>query len=255
VAIRTLPYQAFVGVMRGCHHRCSYCVVPRTRGGREESRPILEVVDEVRELADDGVLEVTLLGQNINSYGRSLADRPKLSDLLEKVHEVGGIERIRFVTSNPMDLEAELLEAMGALPKVMEYLHFPAQSGSNEVLRRMFRGYTRERYLELAAMARELVPGIELASDFIVGFPGETEADFEETVDLMERVRFQNCYVFKYSPRPKHYPTTFRTSGNASGTSDCWPSRSATPSPSTRPVSAAPTRCWWRGSRNGIRNG
>jgi tRNA-2-methylthio-N6-dimethylallyladenosine synthase len=202
IAVRPRRHQAFVAVMRGCHHRCAYCVVPRVRGGKEQSRPIEDIVEEVRTLAGDGVLEVTLLGQNINSYGKSLPDRPALPTLLEAVHEVPGIERIRFVTSNPMDLERELLLAMGALPKVMEYLHFPAQSGSNRVLKRMFRGYTRERYLELAKQARELVPDLELASDFIVGFPGETEDDFEETIDLMERIRFQQSFVFKYSVRP-----------------------------------------------------
>jgi len=202
VAVRSQPFKAFVAVMRGCHHRCAYCVVPRTRGGREQSRPIVEVVAETRILADDGVREVTLLGQNINSYGKSLPDRKKLPDLLRAVAGVEGIDRIRFVTSNPMDLEPDLLRTMGELPTLMEYLHFPAQSGSDAVLRRMFRGYTKDRYLELADLARELVPGIELASDFIVGFPGETEKDFAETVDLMERVRFQNSYVFKYSPRP-----------------------------------------------------
>jgi tRNA-2-methylthio-N6-dimethylallyladenosine synthase len=202
LSVRPRVWQAFVAVMRGCHHRCSYCIVPRARGGKETSRPVGEVVDEVRHLADDGVREVTLLGQNINSYGRSLPDRPGLPDLLRAVHEVGGIDRIRFVTSNPMDLGEELLRAMGELPKLMEYLHFPAQSGSDRVLRRMSRGYTAARYLELCDRARELVPGVELASDFIVGFPGETAEDFRETVGLMERVRFQNCFVFKYSPRP-----------------------------------------------------
>jgi tRNA-2-methylthio-N6-dimethylallyladenosine synthase len=202
ILVRPRAHQAFVAVMRGCHHRCSYCIVPRARGGREDSRPVAEIVDEVRALADDGVREVTLLGQNINSYGRSLPERPTLPDVLEAVHEIDGIARIRFVTSNPMDMEVALLDAMGTLPKVCEYLHFPAQSGSDTVLRRMSRGYTKRRYLELVDLAREKVPGIELASDFIVGFPGETDADFAETVDLMERVRFQNSYIFKYSPRP-----------------------------------------------------
>lgn len=202
IRVRPQSHQAFVAVMRGCHHRCSYCIVPRTRGGKEQSRPVADVVNEVAALAADGVREVTLLGQNINSYGRSLPERPTLAALIRAVHEVEGVDRIRFVTSNPMDLERELLDTMGELPKVMEYLHFPAQSGSDTVLRRMFRGYTRDRYLELSDLARELVPGIELATDFIVGFPGETDAEFRETVDLMERVRFQTSYVFKYSPRP-----------------------------------------------------
>jgi tRNA-2-methylthio-N6-dimethylallyladenosine synthase len=202
IRVRPERFRAYVAVMRGCHHRCSYCIVPRSRGGKEISRSIPEVTDEVRALADDGVREVTLLGQNINSYGKSLPDRPTLDRLIRAVHEVDGIDRIRFVTSNPMDLERDLLLAMGELPKVMEYLHFPAQSGSDRVLKRMFRGYTKARYIELADLARELVPGIELASDFIVGFPGETEEDFLETVELMERVRFQGSFIFKYSPRP-----------------------------------------------------
>lgn len=202
VRVRARLYQAFVAVMRGCHHRCAYCIVPRVRGGREESRPLREVVSEVAALAEDGVREVTLLGQNINSYGRSLGDHAALPELLRAVHPVEGIERIRFVTSNPMDLGLELLSAMAELPKVMEYLHFPAQSGSNRILEKMARGYTRERYLELVKLARTVVPDVELASDFIVGYPGETAAEFRETLDLMERVRFQNCFIFKYSPRP-----------------------------------------------------
>ncbi len=202
IRVRPRPYQAFVAVMRGCRHRCAYCIVPRTRGGRETSRPVGEIVAEVAALAADGVREVTLLGQNINSYGRSLPGRPTLPALLRAVHAVEGIDRIRFITSNPMDIEEELLETMADLPRVMEYLHFPAQSGSDRVLRRMARGYTAAKYLDLARLARRTVPGIELASDFIVGFPGETDEDFEATVRLMEEVRFQNCFVFKYSPRP-----------------------------------------------------
>ncbi len=202
LSVRPRRYQAFVAVMRGCHHRCSYCIVPQVRGGKEESRPIGQIVEEVKRLAEEGVAEVTLLGQNINSYGKSLPGRPKLPALLEAVHEVSGISRIRFVTSNPMDLETDLFRAMGELPKVMEYLHFPAQSGSDRILKRMFRGYTKARYLALAKKGRELVPGLVLASDFIVGFPGETEEDFAETMDLMERVRFEQSFVFKYSVRP-----------------------------------------------------
>jgi tRNA-2-methylthio-N6-dimethylallyladenosine synthase len=202
IRVRPRQFQAFVAVMRGCHHRCSYCIVPRVRGGKEQSRPVADVVEEVKRLADDGVVEVTLLGQNINSYGRSLPERPGLPDLLAAVNEVEGISRIRFITSNPMDLELDLFRAMRELPKVMEFLHFPAQSGSDRVLRRMFRGYSRARYLELAAAGRDLVPELALASDFIVGFPGETEEDFEETIDLMERVRFVQSFVFKYSVRP-----------------------------------------------------
>lgn len=200
--VRPERFGAYISVMRGCHHRCSYCIVPHVRGGRETSRPVGEVVAEARALAADGVVEVTLLGQNINSYGQGPDRRSGLPALLRAVHEVEEIRRIRFLTSNPMDIGIELLEAMAELPKVMEYLHFPAQSGSDRILRRMARGYTAERYLEIARIARRTVPGIELASDFIVGFPGETESDFRGTVDLMEEVRFQQSFIFKYSPRP-----------------------------------------------------
>jgi tRNA-2-methylthio-N6-dimethylallyladenosine synthase len=201
VRVRPFIHRAFVAVMRGCEHRCTYCVVPSTRGP-ERSRPIEQIVDEVRRLRDDGVVEVTLLGQNINSYGRNLPDRPSLARLLAEVDAVDGIERIRFITSNPMDMDVDLLDAMGGLRKVCEYLHFPVQSGSNRMLRKMARGYTVERYRELAVQARERVPGIELSSDFIVGFPDETDEDFQASMDLIREIRFQNIFVFKYSTRP-----------------------------------------------------
>jgi tRNA-2-methylthio-N6-dimethylallyladenosine synthase len=201
VRIRPERHRAYVSVMRGCDHKCSYCVVPRTRGPQVD-RPVSDVIDEVRRLADDGVREVTLLGQNINTYGRYLDGAPTLATLLRAAHDVPGIERLRFITSNPMDLRDELLVAMSELPKACGYLHFPAQSGSDSVLRRMYRGYTREKYLGLCARARELCPGIELASDVIVGFPGETEDEFLATRSLVEEVRFKQIYVFKYSPRP-----------------------------------------------------
>src|SRR6185295_7506551 len=170
VRIRPDRHRAYVSVMRGCDHKCSYCIVPKTRGPQVD-RPVEDVLDEVRRLADDGVREVTLLGQNINTYGRYLPDRPTLATLLAEVDRVPGIERIRFLTSNPMDLKEELLAAMGRIPKACGYLHFPAQSGSDAVLRRMYRGYTRAKYLAMCARARELCPGIELATDLIVGFP------------------------------------------------------------------------------------
>lgn len=201
VRIRPERHRAYVSVMRGCDHKCSYCIVPKTRGPQAD-RPLAEIVDEVRRLADDGVREVTLLGQNVNTYGRYLPDRPTLATLLRAVHEVPGVERLRFITSNPMDLREELLVAMSELPKACGYLHFPAQSGSDAVLRRMYRGCTRAKYLELCARARELCPGIELASDFIVGFPGESEAEYLETRSLVAEVRFKQIYVFKYSVRP-----------------------------------------------------
>ncbi len=201
VRIRPQRHRAYVSVMRGCDHRCSYCIVPKTRGPQID-RPVADVLDEVRRLADDGVREVTLLGQNINTYGRYLAAGATLGTLLRLVHEVPGIERIRFITSNPMDLRDELLVAMSELPKTCGYLHFPAQSGSDAVLRRMFRGYTRDKYLAMCARARELCPGIELATDLIVGFPGETEEEYGATRSLVAEVGFRQVYVFKYSPRP-----------------------------------------------------
>jgi len=201
VTIRPQRHRAFVSVMRGCDHKCSYCIVPTTRGTQVD-RPFDDVMNEVRRLAADGVREVTYLGQNINTYGRYLPGRPTLGDAIRAADRVPGIDRIRFLTSNPMDIRDELLEAMAETPSAAGYLHFPAQHGHSDVLRRMFRGYSRERYLEVCGKARELSPGIELASDLIVGFPGETEEEFAATRSLMEEVRFKQVYVFKYSPRP-----------------------------------------------------
>jgi tRNA-2-methylthio-N6-dimethylallyladenosine synthase len=201
VRIRPDRHRAYVSVMRGCDHKCSYCIVPKTRGPQVD-RPVEDVLDEVRRLADDGVREVTFLGQNINTYGRYLDGDPTLATLLRGASGVDGIERIRFITSNPMDLREELLVAMSELPKACGYLHFPAQHGHDAVLRRMYRGYTREKYLALCAKARELCPAIELATDLIVGFPGETDEEFAATRSLVEEVRFKQVYVFRYSPRP-----------------------------------------------------
>ncbi len=201
VRIRPERHRAFVSVMRGCDHRCTYCIVPKTRGTQVD-RPVADILEEVRRLADDGVREVTLLGQNINTYGRYLDGRPTLATLLRDVDKVPGIDRIRFLTSNPMDLKHELLQAMGDLPKACGYLHFPAQSGSDDVLRRMRRGYTNALYRDLCAKARELCPSIELASDFIVGFPGETDADYAATRQLVAEIGFKQIYVYRYSVRP-----------------------------------------------------
>jgi tRNA-2-methylthio-N6-dimethylallyladenosine synthase len=198
---RSAPWHAYVAVMTGCDNFCSYCVVPRIRG-EELSRPPAEIVDEVKRLADSGCKEITLLGQNVNSYGSGLAPRVTLADLLAMLDPVARLERISFVTSHPKDLTRELLSAMAALPKVCEYLHVPPQSGSDRILKLMNRGYTSAHYRELLAMAREIVPGVELAGDFIVGFPGETEDDFAQTLTLLRDSEFVNCFVFKYSPRP-----------------------------------------------------
>jgi tRNA-2-methylthio-N6-dimethylallyladenosine synthase len=193
-------YKAFVSVMRGCDNYCSYCIVPYVRG-REFSRPVEDVINEVKDLADDGCKEVMLLGQNVNSYGKGLNGDTTLATLLRKLDPIEGIERIRFVTSHPGDMTKDILEAVSELPKVCENLHMPAQSGSDRILEKMRRQYTSEYYREIVEMAKSLVPDIMIASDFIVGFPGETEDDFEDTVSLMKDVSYQNCFIFKYSPR------------------------------------------------------
>src|SRR5499433_3428977 len=193
--------KAFVTVMEGCEKHCTFCVVPTTRG-RERSHPPDVIVAEVRELAAAGVREVTLLGQTVNAYGRDLTPATDLAALLEQVNEVEGIERIRFTTSNPYNLTSRLIRAIRDVPKVVEYLHLPLQSGSDRVLERMNRGYTRARYLELIDELVETVPDLALSTDLIVGFPGETEADFEETVTAVERVRYDNVFAFRYSRRP-----------------------------------------------------
>jgi len=200
VTYRPNFYQAFVTVMRGCDNYCSYCIVPYVRG-REISRTIADIKEEVQSLVSNGCKEVTLLGQNINSYGKGLSGNVTLGDLLSEVNEIDGLDRIRFVTSHPADMSRDLIRTMSRLEKVCEYLHMPVQSGSDEVLKRMRRGYTAGYYREFVRYARELIPHLTVASDFIVGFPGETEEDFQETVQLMEDIRFQNCFIFKYSPR------------------------------------------------------
>ena len=196
--MRDSAVHAYVSIMRGCNNFCSYCIVPYVRG-REVSRPAGEVLAEARALVEDGVREVTLLGQNVNSYrheGRGLAD------LLAMLNEVDGLLRIRFVTSHPKDMSDEILGAVAGLERVCEHLHVPPQSGSDAVLQRMNRRYTAAVYRDMVARARAGVPGVELAGDFIVGFPGETDAEFEDTLALLREVRFQQAYLFKYSPRP-----------------------------------------------------
>lgn len=189
--------KALTTIMYGCNNFCSFCIVPKTRG-REVSRAPREIVDEVRLLADAGYREVMLLGQNVNSYRYGGLDFP---DLLAAVHEVDGIERIRYVTSHPKDCSDKLLDAVAALPKVCENFHLPVQAGGNRVLRRMKRFYTKESYLELLAKVREKVPGAVITTDIIVGFPDETDEEFEETYDLLERARWDSAFIFMYSPR------------------------------------------------------
>jgi tRNA-2-methylthio-N6-dimethylallyladenosine synthase len=183
----------------GCDNFCTYCIVPYVRG-RERSRRLEEIVAEVETLVADGALEVTLLGQNVNSYGRDLYGRPRFAEVLRTVAATG-IARIRFATSHPKDLCAETISAMAEEPAVMPYLHLPVQSGSNAVLERMNRVYTKERYLALVDELHRAIPGLALSTDVIVGFPGETEDDFAETLDVVRRSRISQAFTFIYSPR------------------------------------------------------
>ncbi len=190
----------FVTIMRGCDNYCTYCVVPFVRG-REVSRNPEAVVAEVRELTAGGAREVTLLGQNVNSYGQK-EGLCSFAELLERVNRVAGLARIRFTTSHPKDLSDELIGAFGRLDKLCRHLHLPVQAGADRILKRMNRGYTRQRYLEKVARIRSACPGIALTTDIIVGFPGETAADFEETLDLIRTVEYDSLFAFKYSDRP-----------------------------------------------------
>ncbi|HUG90365.1 MAG TPA: tRNA (N6-isopentenyl adenosine(37)-C2)-methylthiotransferase MiaB [Planctomycetaceae bacterium] len=200
--MRPSPWQAFVRIMIGCDKFCTYCVVPMTRGPEQSRRPA-EIAREVRVLADQGVKEVTLLGQTVNSYRHTEDGRLfRLSDLLERIHDTPGIERIKFITNFPRDMSDDLLQAVRDLPKVCRYLHVPAQSGCNDVLARMKRGYSVEDYREMLGRIRGTLPDCAVSSDFIVGFCGESEASFEKSVDLVRECRFKNSFIFKYSPRP-----------------------------------------------------
>ncbi|MDP7033720.1 MAG: tRNA (N6-isopentenyl adenosine(37)-C2)-methylthiotransferase MiaB [Planctomycetota bacterium] len=202
VTLRPSRYQAYVSVIRGCDVYCTFCIVPYTRG-REVSRRPEQITEEVRRLAEDGCREVTLLGQTVDHYGKEFRrEGVHLGTLLESVSGIDGIERVRFVTSHPKYLSDDILRSVGDIEEVCEYLHMPVQSGSDRVLRSMRRRYDTGQYLERVARARELVPNVRIASDFIVGFPGETEEDFLKTADLMERVEFSQAFIFKYSPRP-----------------------------------------------------
>jgi len=198
---RESQFKAFLSIMYGCDNFCSYCVVPFTRG-RERSRPSKDILHEVEFLASDGVKEVTLIGQNVNSYGKGLDEEIDFSGLLEQINRIKGIERIRFVTSHPRDLTAPLIEAMTSLSKVCEHIHLPLQAGSNQVLKRMNRGYTYEMYEEQISVLRSKIPDIAITSDFITGFPGETDDDFSMTVRAIERIQFDGIFAFMYSNRP-----------------------------------------------------
>ena len=210
VARRHDPVKAFVTIIEGCNEFCSFCVVPYTRGS-ERMRPKRDILDEVIQAAGEGHREIQLLGQIVNHYQAPDDSSCDFAALLEAVHDVSGVERIRFASPHPRHVPMRLVEAVRDLPKVCKHFHLPVQSGSTRVLAAMRRRYTRESYLELVAMLREMVPGIVLTTDMIVGFPGETEIDFNDTMSLTRTVRYESMYSFKYSPRPntlalKRYP-------------------------------------------------
>ena len=202
-AKRLFGHKSFVNIMYGCNNFCTYCIVPYTRG-REKSRRPEDIIAEVKALAADGVKEVTLLGQNVNSYRGVSADSGNewdFADLIYALNEVEGLERIRFMTSHPKDLSDKLIAAFAECDKLCNYIHLPVQAGSSSVLKRMNRKYTREQYLELVRKLREAVPGIAISTDIIVGFPGETEEDFCETLSLAEAIQYDSAFTFLYSPR------------------------------------------------------
>jgi tRNA-2-methylthio-N6-dimethylallyladenosine synthase len=192
---------AFVPIIYGCNFLCSYCIVPYRRG-KETSRPLETIVSEVQGLVDRGVRDVTLLGQTVNAYGHDLPEKPDLADLLRAVDAIEGLERLRFLTSHPKYMSDRILEAMAELPSVCEHLNLPVQAGDNEVLRRMRRTYTADHWLERLARARELMPSITVATDIIVGFPGETDEQFQRTLDVLEVADLDKVHVAMYSPRP-----------------------------------------------------
>ena len=195
---------AFVSIMQGCNMKCTFCIVPYTRGG-ERGRPIADIVEEVRRLAGQGVKEVTLLGQIVNLYGRHefpvVDGKSPFVQLLEAVHEVDGIERIRFTSPHPIGYKADLIEAFTYLPKLAEHVHLPVQSGSDAILKRMHRPYTTAKFTELVERIRAARPGIAVTTDVIVGFPGETEKEYQETWDLFDKLKFENAFIFRYSKR------------------------------------------------------
>lgn len=197
---RKFPFKSGVNIMFGCNNFCSYCIVPYVRG-RERSRQPEDILNEIRQLAADGVVEIMLLGQNVNSYGKTLAEPMTFAELLREIEKIDGIERIRFMTSHPKDLSDELIEVMASSKKICHHLHLPLQSGSTNILNVMNRHYTKEQFLELAGKIRTAIPDIALTTDIIVGFPGETEEDFADTLDVVEKVQFDNAFTFIYSKR------------------------------------------------------
>jgi tRNA-2-methylthio-N6-dimethylallyladenosine synthase len=199
-AHRARPFQGWMQISVGCNCNCSYCIVPSTRG-REVSRPLDELVAEAAAMATDGVREVTLLGQNVNSYGRDLPGRPTFARLLTAIDEVDGVDRIRYTSPHPKDMREDVIRAHAELASVCEHIHLPLQSGSSRILKAMRRTYDRSRYLDRVAMIREHVPDVALTTDVIVGFPGESEEDFEQTLEVVEQVGYDAAFTFVFSPR------------------------------------------------------
>ncbi len=198
---RKSPFQAWVSIILGCNNFCTYCIVPYVRG-RERSRPMEEIVNEVQLLAADGVIEITLLGQNVNSYGKDFTEQQiDFADLLQELDKIEGLERIRYMTSHPRDFSDKLIETIRDTRKVCEHFHLPVQSGSTRIMKKMNRGYTQNAYLELIQKIRREVPNSSITTDFIVGFPGESEEDFTETLKLVDLVGFDAAYTFIYSQR------------------------------------------------------
>lgn len=197
---RKYSFKSGVNIMFGCDNFCSYCIVPYVRG-RERSRKPADIIDEIKRLAADGVVEIMLLGQNVNSYGKTLEDPISFAELLKEVEKIDGIKRIRFMTSHPKDLSDELIEVMKNSKKICKQLHLPVQSGSSRILKIMNRKYSKEHYLELVEKIRDAIPDISLTTDIMVGFPGETEEDFLETLDVVRKARYDSAYTFIYSKR------------------------------------------------------
>ena len=197
---RKFSFKSGVNIMFGCNNFCSYCIVPYVRG-RERSRNPKDIIREIESLVADGVVEVMLLGQNVNSYGKTLDEPMSFAQLLEEIEKIDGLERIRFMTSHPKDLSDELIAVMAKSKKICRHLHLPIQSGSSRILQKMNRRYTKEHYLELVDKIRAAVPDISLTTDIIVGFPGETEEDFQETLDVVRKVRYDSAFTFIYSKR------------------------------------------------------
>lgn len=195
------PVSVFIPIIQGCNSFCSYCIVPYRRG-REKSRPLEEIVRQTQALVQQGVKEVVLVGQTVDSYGHDLPSHPDLPDLLAELNEIEGLSRIRFLTNHPKDMSQKLIQTVAKLEKVCEHINLPVQAGDNEILKAMRRGYTIEQYQSLVERIRSAIPGIALSTDVIIGFPGETEQQFERTLDLMRKIRFDKVHIAAYTPRP-----------------------------------------------------